>query len=235
LWIDHARAHDIVLSHRLNVGGRDWHEDAGRGRSPAETAASALRNAEPIALAELEAVMRAELFDSPEMRPPLAMVEARLELALDVRRELELLIATVTPLAKTERTLADAIRHAEEMCSAPLEAIPAIAQDVCDRLREAWRAANTTLPSDFLASTVERALLTERAYQRRYLLGGSWLRAHCHDNSATQAAYLPECVACLLPLSRELSVRAIVDVLPPQDSADGTAVCLRVVALARSV
>ncbi len=100
-------------------------------------------------------------------------------------------------------------------------------------------ALRTSYPT--IEGIVDRALIEERAFARRKVFGGSFVRALLQASargaatSASVPTYLPSEAAEALPLMRVVPVRLIVEVRPVQDAVESHPLSLRVVALARVV
>jgi hypothetical protein len=263
LWHDEQRVEDVKSSFadlcpapppppRRTVPGRGERlvQDEPVGESPELPSRAAvsgvIRRGTPTPLGDLTSLLERRLLESAELSPPMAVIEARLVMAFDLRRELEQLVATARPLAKHQKKVAEAIGHAEEMLATPVEASPTIARAVGDQLRRAWRECNRMLPADHLDNTVERALLCARAYDSRQVLDATFLRGLAREGGGDAPkpgdpprreipTYLPESISKRLPLFRQLNVKMVADVLPRQDGEEASHVCLRVVALARAL
>jgi hypothetical protein len=128
------------------------------------------------------------------------------------------------------------IDFASAMAKTPLQASPEAAESLCARLCEVWGQVNRALPSNHLEAQVQRALLMGRCYQRREVLGRSWIRAlFTPAGGARVAAYLPAAMARSAPLFERFPVRLLAEVVPQQDAYEEGRVALRVSAVARVV
>lgn len=169
--------------------------------------------------------------------PPLELVEGELSLSFDEVETLKALVSTATPLATGDDALAAALETAERFLATPgVSTAPAVAAALCGRIREAL--ANGKRGRVELASEqVERALLEQRHYQKRKVLGGPHLRALLHVAGETQplVIYLPASIAEALPLSARFRARAIAAVHPAMDEREAEPVALQAVALGRVV
>ncbi len=205
--------------------------------------------------AELEAIERADamaLLSQPEERPLLLdaestrtasdgsgallqLVTGTLALPFDEFELLKVTIAVARPLAASDKALRDRLDVTSVLLENPLAVTPETALIAVKQVRDAWRAANRTLPPEFLVTQAERVLLTERKYQRRKLLGNDMLRAWFTSRELANGlpAYLPAQLDKRLPLFPELPVRAIVELLPKQDTYEARPLALRIVALSR--
>lgn len=208
-----------------DLGARVLRADVGR----------VLSSAAPSSVAELGEAM-SEALRGEGLWPALCLVEGELELGLD---EAEVLRATITaamPLGASDKKLKETLELAVEMQKGDLAGAPEIVEGLTAKVRDAWSKANRQLPGNHLEARAERALLEQRRYQRRELLDGSFLRAALRmEGGAALPLYLAAAAAGRLPLFRRFPARAIVEVLPPQDPADGQPLALRAAALARVV
>src|SRR5690606_13579848 len=105
---------------------------------------------------------------------------------------------------------------------------PGVADALALRVREAVAqtqspplppAPGKPTPPTQLDTQVERMLLEQRAYQKRTLLGQTWIRSLLHAQGAPDPipVYLPEALSKELPLSPRMRARVIAEVHPQQD------------------
>ena len=80
---------------------------------------------------------------------------------------------------------------------------------------------------------MERALLSERKYQKRKVFGGGYFSARLWMPGETEAlvAYLSEELAEKLPMYRRFRARAAVEVFPRKDQYESREEALKVIAL----
>ncbi|MEM1034123.1 MAG: hypothetical protein AAGN82_27545, partial [Myxococcota bacterium] len=194
-----------------------------------------LAEARPTPTADFEAQMRRALGDAAHV-PPAVVAEGTLRLDLDPATELKVTVLVAAPMAKANRGLADAVSRARE--AEPTVAVaPTMAAPLRRQIHEAWKKANLGLPASFLESTVAQALLEQRAFVRRPVLGATFVRAAltADDEQAPPAVvYLPDDAATNLPLFTAFPVRLLARLVPKQDQRETAAVALHTLALART-
>ncbi len=167
---------------------------------------------------------------------PVVMVAGDLEISFDEVETLKLHLAGATPLAGADKKLKDTVDLATEVQKTPFAALPEVAAGWSARIREAWvKAANRTLPADYLETHCRRLLLEQRAYQRRDLCNETWIRAAITPTGGSTAVptYLPDAVARWLPLFSRFPARILAEAVPQQDEAESAPCALRAVAIAR--
>lgn len=187
----------------------------------------------PVALGALESVLDTAEEESPPAAA-LAVVTGTLELGLDEVEMLRAVAAAATPLAASDKKLKEAIDLANEMLKSPMQGMPDFAESLGARIRDAWTKANRALPPEHLATSTERLLLEQRAYQRRELLDDTWIRARLEGEAgAGLPVYLPARIAKRLPLFRRFPARLLVEIVWPQDQYETASLALRTLALGR--
>ncbi|WP_441287327.1 DUF2169 family type VI secretion system accessory protein [Sorangium sp. KYC3313] len=169
--------------------------------------------------------------------PPLELVEGELSLSFDEVETLKALVSTATPLAAGDDALAAALGAAEKFLATPgVSTAPAVAEALCGKIREALghgKRGRVELANE----QVERALLEQRHYQKRKVLGGPHLRGLLRVAGETQplVIYLPASLAEALPLSARFRARVIAAVHPAMDEREAEPVALQAAALGRVV
>ncbi|WP_437490198.1 DUF2169 domain-containing protein [Sorangium sp. So ce1014] len=169
--------------------------------------------------------------------PPLELVEGELSLSFDEVEALKALISTATPLAAGDEALATALGVAEKFLGTPgVSSAPAVAEALCGRIREAL-AHGKKGRAELANEQVERALLEQRHYQKRRVLGGPHLRALLHVTGEKQplVIYLPASIAEDLPLAARFRARVIAAVHPAIDEREAEPAALQAAALGRVV
>ncbi|CAN92863.1 hypothetical protein sce2704 [Sorangium cellulosum So ce56] len=169
--------------------------------------------------------------------PPLELVEGELSLSFDEVETLKALVSTATPLATGDDALAAALGAAEKFLATPgVSTAPAVAEALCGKIREALghgKKGRVELANE----QVERALLEQRHYQKRKVLGGPHLRGLLRVTGETQplVIYLPASIAEALPLAARFRARVIAAVHPAMDEREAEPVALQAAALGRVV
>jgi hypothetical protein len=168
---------------------------------------------------------------------PLALVVGELATPFDEIENLKATMTTVAPLTGNDENLRATIEVAKEFLKLPgLSSSPQVADGLTGRVRDAFNAAKRQVPPGYLDTQTERALVDQRHYQKRKVLGGVRQRAlfsfGAGSSSTPLCAYLPEDAAAKLPLFARFKARMVVRVHPPLDQHEqGPA--LEVLALAR--
>lgn len=169
--------------------------------------------------------------------PPLVLVEGELEVQLDELEGLKAAATTAAPLiTPADEGLRAAVEAADKFLARPgLLATPAVCEGLHTRIREVFAREKKVLPGDYLDKQVERALLSGRHYQKREVLGGTFLRAMIWMAGEREGVlgYVPEELGKKLPMYRRVGVRVIGEVLPQQDQFEARGLALRVVAAGR--
>ncbi|MFT3774918.1 MAG: DUF2169 domain-containing protein [Minicystis sp.] len=169
--------------------------------------------------------------------PELLLLAGDLELPFDEVAWINALVTAATPLAGADPRLGELLEHAAAMARTPLQAAPEVASALAADIREAWAQANRVLPPEHLDAQATRSLVLTRAYQRRDVMGETWVRALFTPTGTPAAvpAYVPEAAARRLPLFARFPARVLADVTPQQDQFEESAVALKINAVARVV
>lgn len=172
---------------------------------------------------------------------PIVLIAGDLQMPFDELKTLEATVTTVTPLLGNDESLRGSVEVAKEFLKlSGLSTSPAVTEGLTNRVREAWNGGKRAVPPGYLDAQVERALLEQRAYQRRSVLGGKRLRALFHFASPPQGVtpppvYLPVDVAEKLPMYSRFKTRVIARVHLPLDQYEQSAWAIEALALARLV
>jgi hypothetical protein len=168
--------------------------------------------------------------------PPLALIAGELITPFDEVEAVKVTVTTVTPLVGNDEALRATVDGARDFLKLPaLLSAPAVAEGLTTRVREAWSLGKRAVPQGYLDAQTERALLEQRAYQKRRVLGKTCLRALLQVGSSVVTTYLPEQLAPQLPMFPRFKVRVIARVQLSLDPYESGPLCLDVVALARVV
>lgn len=168
---------------------------------------------------------------------PIALVEGELRPSFDEVKELELLVALLTPLTRGDDKLRTELDEVSKLFDNP------IGLRVGDTAERIGRELRTLFSSkhraavDGLEGKIERLLLEDRAFATRSVLGADHVRAtlKCPDDDAPVVVYLPEEVAAALPLFPSFRARLLGEVHPQQDAIESQPLALLAVALGRLV
>jgi hypothetical protein len=173
---------------------------------------------------------------------PLLLLSGELSTPFDEVEALKATVTTVTPLAGNDESLRASIEVAKEFLKLPgLSSSPAVAEGLSTRVRDAWNQGKRAVQPGYLDAQAERALVEQRLYQHRVVLGGKRQRALFQlqeapgkpGSAAPLVAYLPDTVGPRLPMHTRFRARMIARVHPPLDPYETSPVALEVLALGR--
>jgi hypothetical protein len=191
-----------------------------------------------------EAVQRAAKEDG-RFVAPIVLVAGEIALPFDEVEALKATVTVVSPLVGNDENLRASVEVAKDFLRQPnLACAPAVAEGLTTRVKEAWGQGKRAVPAGYLDAQTERALLEQRAYQRRRVLGGRRLRAlftvpppvgagAAPPPASPIVTYLPEDAADKLPLFPRIKVRIVARVHPPLDHYEQSSFAFEALALAR--
>jgi hypothetical protein len=171
-----------------------------------------------------DAVARAARDDGRYL-PPLVLVSGDLVTPFDEIEVLKTTLTLLTPVAGNDENLRASMEVARELLKLPaLGSSPQVVEGLTARIREAYTAAKRPVALSQIDPQIERALVEQRLYQHRKVLGGRRTRAlYCPPGSGDGAVdksgkssgppplvtYLPELVEPKLPLFARFKVRLV--------------------------
>ncbi|WP_199693490.1 hypothetical protein, partial [Sorangium cellulosum] len=173
--------------------------------------------------------------DGGKFVPPVCLLAGELIFGFDELETLKATVTAATPLVGNDDLLRAAVAPAHEFLKLPeLRSSPAVAEGLTTRIKEAFEGKRVA-PAGYLRTQTERALLDQRQYQRRPVLGGPHLRALLQPPGSSQQipAYLPEALAQQLPLYQRFRARILAELHLQVDQHESHPIALRVLALAR--
>ena len=164
------------------------------------------------------------------------LAERELELVADEGFEtLRANMACVAPHLKGNEALNEEVDMARELLDRGLADSPDVATELTERIEQAY-LADESIDKDKVQARIERMLLSRRAFQKRSLLGGTWLRALLSQpQSAPLPCYIPEAFADDIPLFSRFAARAIGELHAQQDQYESNTMALRVISLGRVI
>ncbi|HSN99391.1 MAG TPA: DUF2169 domain-containing protein [Candidatus Nanopelagicales bacterium] len=174
--------------------------------------------------------------DDGKFVPPVRLFAGELVLPFGELETLKATIGVVTPMMGADENLRASVAHAQELLKVPeLGSAPVVAEGLTTRIREAWAQGKRAVPQSYLDTQVERALLEQRAYQRRKVLGGKHLRGLLTPSGSEERVpvYLPEALAEGLPQYGRFKVRVVGEIHVQVDQYESHPAALRGVALGR--
>ncbi|NUO52168.1 MAG: hypothetical protein HOV80_25220 [Polyangiaceae bacterium] len=167
---------------------------------------------------------------------PLCVVTGDLLLSFDPVESLRALISAASHFAPADKKLKDVLDAASQTVGEEGRVAPALVESFATRIRQTFASSPRGVAPDYLDTTVERALLTERKYLQRSVLGGPHICAELYgETGAAMPTYLAANLADMLPLFRKFRVRQFAEPHPPQDPSDAGHVALKALALSRVV
>lgn len=201
-----------------------------------EDVAAILTLGQPQGIEALGYVMADAIDERGTFRPPLLLLAGDLEFPFDEVETLKATVAAVTPLSTGDKKLKELIDAVGELMRTPwLQAAGSVTDRLTAQIKDAFAAGNRLLPAGYLETHTERILLENRHYQKRALLGQTWIRALLGSagTSTRVPTYIPQTLARDLPMYHRFSVRLIAEVRAQIDQYETHSSALRVVALGR--
>lgn len=201
-----------------------------------EDVAAILTLGEPQGIEGLGFVVADAIDERGTFRPPILLLAGDLEFPFDEVETLKATVAAVTPLSTGDKKLKELIDAVGELMRTPwLQAAGSVTDRLTAQIKETFAAGNRLLPAGYLETHTERILLENRHYQKRALLGQTWIRALLGSSgtSTRVPTYIPQSLARDLPMYQRFSVRLIAEVRAQIDQYETHACALRVVALGR--
>lgn len=189
---------------------------------------------------DLDHAVLAAVRDDGRYIAPVVLVAGEVTTPFDETEMLKATVNTALPLAAGDEALRAALADAQELLKLPPgSSAPAVPDGMTARIRRAFSAAKRPVPNGYLETQTERALIEQRAYQRRNVLGGARQRTILQLSPApgggkapSFVTYLPESAAMKLPLASRFRVRIIARVHLPIEPNEPDPV-LEALALAR--
>ncbi len=178
--------------------------------------------------ASLDDALRRAVREDGRYLAPLLLVSGELTTPFDEIETLKATITTAAPLTGNDEPLRASVEIAKDFLKLPgLSSSPAVADGLTARVRDAFNNAKRAVQAGYLDAQTERALVDQRSYQHRLVLGGRRQRALFQfaglDGSsglrggAPTVTYLPESAAAKLPLFARFKVRLIARLHLPLD------------------
>lgn len=179
-------------------------------------------------------LMDEAILDDGKFASPIILLGCEIEVPFDEMEILRALTTAASPLVgPTDEVLKSAVEAAEKFLGrAGSSYAPVVPEGLSNRLREAFARDKKSLPPDTLDVQAERALLGGRHYQKREVLGGTYLRLlmRMSNDGAPLIAYAPEELGKKLPMFRRFRARIIGELHPWQDQYETRRESVRVLA-----
>lgn len=196
----------------------------------------ALSRVLPVAPDAIHLLVTEAIDDDGVLTRPLCVVGGDLLLSFEPVESLRAMIDAASHFAPADKKLKDIVDAANETVGQEKRVAPTLVETFATRLRQAFASSPRGVAPDFLDTTVERTLLTERKYLHRSVLGGPHICAELYgETGPAMPTYLAANLADMLPLFRRFRVRLLAEPHPPQDPSDAGHVALKVLALSRVV
>jgi hypothetical protein len=170
--------------------------------------------------------------------PSLVLCAGELVMPFDEVEELKATVATATPLSVSDENLKASLQIAKDFLALPsLSSAPAVAEGLTKRINEAFNQGKRSVPSGYIESQAERALLEQRHYQRRKVFGGKHLRGLLVAPGGKDPipTYLPDSLSEELPMYARFRVRFVAEVRLAEDQYESHPAALKVLVLGRVV
>ncbi|MCK6591838.1 MAG: hypothetical protein L6Q76_30165 [Polyangiaceae bacterium] len=217
-------------------------DEAGAGEEPWEVedrreVRAVLARGSAADAAEVKEAHRKAVQKDGSFVPPMVLLSGDIELPFDELEALKAAVTTASPVATpADEGLKASLEIAKDFLRIPgLLAAPSVSEGLTARIQEAFSREKKGLPAGYMDAQMERALLAGRHYQKREVLGGTYLRFLLWLPGEQHAllGYLPVDLAKKLPMFRRFRGRVIAEVYPAQDQYEMQGQALRVVAMAR--
>jgi hypothetical protein len=197
-----------------------------------------LARGEPTLAPGLTEAMSEAMTRDGTLEPPIVLAGGDLSFPFDPWETVKALLIAATPAAvadKKLKELLDAIQETTRLSG--IERSISVAEGLVTRIRDAFAGSNNKLGAGWLDQQAERMLLEGRCYQKRALLGQTFLRCLLHMPGAEEGipTYLPEALSKELPLVSRLRARVVAEVHGQQDQYETHPLALRALAVGRLI
>jgi hypothetical protein len=195
-----------------------------------------MKEATPSSMASMRRDLAGGCSEDGDARPPRALCCGTLSFPFDEVETLKATIASVSPYLRKNDALREEVEAARELLKdSALSGSPEVAEELLGRIRATYQEGDEAVDAAAVEARSERLLLGKRAYQRRALLGGRFVRALLSVDGIEVPCYLPEALAAATPLFSRLAVRVIGELHARQDQYETSTIAIRAVALGRIV
>ena len=193
-----------------------------------------LTQIEPVDRGGLRVLLQQSVSEDGRFTPPLCALDGELRVSFDAIEGLRALVGAVKPFATDDRKLESAIEDVTKL----LDDSASTSQTLMSgrrHVREAFSSSKRATTLDVLDQAVDRTLLEQRKYDRRTLLGGSWIRAILKWGKSEVVCYLHEDLQTRLPMMMSFDARVLGEAHPRQDQFETPPYALRVITLGRFI
>jgi len=188
-----------------------------------------LKHAQPTTAASMHQALHDAIDEDGMLVAPLVVAHGSLRFVFDETETLDATLAAVAAQAADDEELSAAIEDARGILERGARNVsPDVAAQLTARIHQL---------AEVDCGFVERVLLERRAYQKRTLLSGQWVRALLDSDSAEASVpvYLPEQMAQAAPMFTQLDAQLIAELHPRQDQYETSPQALRVMAFGRVI
>lgn len=192
----------------------------------------------PLSTGEIRERLRESVSETGRFTAPLVATAGELGFPFDTVELLRATAGAMAPLVGEDRRLAEALGPVDELLASPLAGASfEPVQKLLDHLRRVFRETRRTVTLEQLDDIVTRSLLEQRKYQRRKLLGGTFVRALLTTTGSREAVpcYLPDALSAELPMMTSFRARLLAEALVRVDQYEPSRLALRIVTLGRLV
>jgi hypothetical protein len=181
------------------------------------------------------ASMASSIDEDSAFTPPLVVVSGDLHFPFDDTEILKAYVAGATPFLGSDKKLREIVDTAGEVLRSPWPGSRGLVESLASRLKEAFAQANRALPPAYLETSAEQALLEQRRYQKRAILGQDRIRALLTPlgGGAPLPTYLPDSLTRQLPMFQRFRALIAAEAHGQQDQYESHPVALVGLALAR--
>ncbi|MCK6589959.1 MAG: DUF2169 domain-containing protein, partial [Polyangiaceae bacterium] len=181
------------------------------------------------------ASMVSSIDEDSAFTPPLVVVGGELYFPFDDAEILKAYIAGAAPFLGSDKKLREIVDTAGEVLRSPWPGSRGLVESLGARLKEAFVQANRALTPAYLETAAEQALLEQRRYQKRILLGQDRIRAllTIQGSAAPVPTYLPDSLTRQLPMFQRFRAVIVAEAHGQQDQYESHPIALVGLALAR--
>lgn len=194
-----------------------------------------LTGVKPLSGEDVLSTSASSVDESGAFSPALVIVTGELQLTFDEIESLKAYITAATPIASADKRLREAVDSATEALKSSWPPSAPLAESYTVRIKEAFAQANRAVPAHYLDAAAERALLSQRHFQKRTILGKNRLRCLMTpaQGGSPIPVYLPESLATQLPMFQRFRATIAAETQGQQDQYETHPIALVALALAR--
>jgi hypothetical protein len=182
----------------------------------------------------IRALLNEGMREDGKFVPLVGFLSGELEHVFDPLDMLKALLPVAASFVAGEDALGAAVDASASFLGAPGLPGPGVAEALCTRLRKAFAETRKAQRQALLTEQAERTLCEQRRFQRRSVLGDTYVRALLHTAGSPHPipCYFPEAAVKKLPMSARSRVRLLAETHLRADPYEMHPAALRVLALA---